>query len=904
MKVQLLCSVVLLGCFFEPGAATCSSGPTTCYIETPARILGNQNVNGGHDGLTLEDCAQLCYNKGNKYAGAEYANQCYCGDELSVDAKVARSASECDMPCSANKTEMCGGDWRVSVLEVSCEGPPDPRPREPARMVNPCLDASQPFSKMPFCNASLPIDVRVQDAVFRMTLAEKIANMATYGAPIPSLGLRRYNWWSEATHGLKYVQNDDRTPYESNFAMPITTAMSFNRSLWLKTGRQIGQEARAFMNAGNAFSTFWAPVINIAREPRWGRNIETPGEDPYLTGEYATHFVQGMEVAPQDPSHIQASACCKHYVANSMDASTVAGVSWNRENFDASVTMQDLVDSYMAPFQACVERGKVSGMMCSYNAVNGVPSCANDWLLAEVARNDWGFDGYITSDCDADADVFRSHHYTSTPEEAVRDVLHAGTDVDCGGFTTAHAQSALDKGLITEADIDERMAKLFRVRMRLSHFDPLGPLDAIPASTICSAYAKALAYDGAAQGSTLLKNVGATLPLDKGGAAPARVAVIGPNANLSASIATYYAGQSPCSGKFWNLVDAVETFAPNTVSALGLPSVLSTNLSGIPAAVAMAKGASTVIMAVGTNLDFAAEGHDAVNVSVPYGQARLVEAVADAAAAPITIVLFTANPLDVSAWMANPKIGAVLLVGQPSVGVLGVANVLFGGKAPAGRTVQTVYPEAYANEISIFDFNMRPGPSAYDRPDCPREDWGKCEKGTNPGRTHRFYTGTPVVPFGFGLSYTTFNYSHAAVRTNRGDGSVSLRPVREVLAQSKGSFVSLAAVDAMAPLVQYSVKVTNTGAVDADDVVLGFLVPPGAGKGGVPLQTLFGFDRVHVRAGETVTVDLYPQATDFMITRENGNKTVVEGEYKVRFGIPEALDHGMGFLETTLTAHL
>ena len=161
-----------------------------------------------------------------------------------------------------------------------------------------------------------------------------------------------------------------------------------------------------------------------------------------------------MEVAPQDPSHIQASACCKHYVANSMDASTVAGVSWNRENFDASVTMQDLVDSYMAPFQACVERGKVSGMMCSYNAVNGVPSCANDWLLAEVARNDWGFDGYITSDCDADADVFRSHHYTSTPEEAVRDVLHAGTDVDCGGFTTAHAQSALDKGLITEADID------------------------------------------------------------------------------------------------------------------------------------------------------------------------------------------------------------------------------------------------------------------------------------------------------------------------------------------------------------------------------------------------------------------------------------------------------------------
>merc|ERR1719375_1355451 len=156
------------------------------------------------------------------------------------------------------------------------------------------------------------------------------------------------------------------------------------------------------------------------------------------------------------------------------------GESYTRYNIDESIPMQDLVDSYMKPFQACVEKGRVSSLMCSYNSVNGVPSCANDWLLEDVARKNWGFDGYITSDCDADANVYNSHHYTSTPEEAVRDVLRAGTDIDCTSFVGRHAQSALDKKVITEDDLDARLKNLFKVRMRLNHFDPVGPLNAIP----------------------------------------------------------------------------------------------------------------------------------------------------------------------------------------------------------------------------------------------------------------------------------------------------------------------------------------------------------------------------------------------------------------------------------------
>jgi beta-glucosidase-like glycosyl hydrolase len=155
--------------------------------------------------------------------------------------------------------------------------------------------------------------------------------------------------------------------------------------------------------------------------------------------------------------------------------------------------MQDLVDSYLAPFQACVEKGHVSGLMCSYNAINGKPTCADSWLLQEVARDTWGFDGYITSDCGAEADVFDNHHFNPNPEESVRDILTAGTDSDCGGFLGEHAMSALKKGLVTEADFDARLANLFRVRMRLSHFDPLGPLNNIPATEICSPAAIAMA---------------------------------------------------------------------------------------------------------------------------------------------------------------------------------------------------------------------------------------------------------------------------------------------------------------------------------------------------------------------------------------------------------------------------
>merc|ERR1711988_2017204 len=226
------------------------------------------------------------------------------------------------------------------------------------------------------------------------------------------------------------------------------------------------------------------------------------------------------------------------------------------------------------------------------------------------------------------------------------------------------------------------------------------------------------------------------------------------------------------------------------MSTLGVPTPESEDQSGIPAAVEMAKTADFVVLAVGTDLTWSAEGHDAKTITFTDAQAALIEQVAAAAKKPVILVLMTAVPLDLSAVLANPKIGAILHTGQPSVTILGVGELLYGDKSPAGRMIQTVYPASYQDQISIFDFGMRPGPSMFARPDCTNKNSTQCPRGTNPGRTYRFYTGQPVLPFGFGLSYTTFKYTPLA-----GNDVISLSKMDSLLETERHGFVTLAAVE-------------------------------------------------------------------------------------------------------------
>ena len=292
---------------------------------------------------------------------------------------------------------------------------------------------------------------------------------------------------------------------------------------------------------------------------------------------------------------------------------------------------------------------------------------------------------------------------------------------------------------------------------------------------------------------------------------------------------------------------------------------------------------------------------------MPTAQLKLVSAAAAAAKSPITVIVFTASPLDISAVLVNPNVGAVIHVGFPALAVLGLGPLLYGHRSPAGRLIQTIYPHDFAAQVSIFDMNMRPGLSAFPAPNCtlPRE---QCPRTTNPGRTHRFYTGKPVVPFGFGLSYSSFKYSF----TNEPPPALSLDPLRRLLdhhAASGRTFLSKAGaakedggpVDGAA--VAFFVSVTNTGKMDADDVVLGFLEPPGAGKSNVPRQSLFGFERVHVKAGATVCVTLYPALSEFARITSAGTYQVHAGEYTVRFGLRETAELGMGLIEHKLNAY-
>lgn len=519
----------------------------------------------------------------------------------------------------------------------------------------------------------------------------------------------------------------------------------------------------------------------------------------------------------------------------------------------------------------------------------GVPSCANDWLLGTLLRDSWQFDGYVTSDCDADSDVYFSHHYTNTPEEAVQAVLRAGTDVDCGSFVPQYAPSALANGTINVGDIDTALQRLFRVRIRLGHFDPPGPLQTIGVDQVCTPYALELARDGARQGSVLLKNAGSLLPLNP--ASFRSAVVIGPNYNLNDTV--FYYGGTPCNLTFYTPVDAIRQFVSNTRGMAGVPDVASNDTSGVAIAAAAAAAADLVVLAVGSDLMLEREGMDRTSIDFSDGQKALIAAVAAAGKAKVVAVVFSGGAMDFSCLLANPNVSAVLHVGQPSVQVIGVGDVIFGrtpdgrAVAPAGRLSQMSYPADYVNQVSMFDFGMRPGPSVW-------------PPFSNPGRTYRFFTGKPVLPYGFGLSYTTWTYTPLPGPSTLAVDLASIREAAEAHAKAGPVGHVPAALKTVA--ATYWLNVTNTGAVDSDEVVLGFIVPPGAGTDGVPQQELFGFERVHVPAGQTVTVYLGAQAVRFTQAMADGTRVAWPGEYTVRFGVAETAPHGMGFAEVKILA--
>ncbi|MGD0200406.1 MAG: glycoside hydrolase family 3 C-terminal domain-containing protein [Bryobacteraceae bacterium] len=391
-----------------------------------------------------------------------------------------------------------------------------------------------------YMNPMLPLEQRVNDLIGRMTLEEKISQMRDHSAPIPRLGVPKYDWWNEGLHGVAFAG------YATNFPQVIGMAATWDTDLVHRVGETVSTEARAKYNEAmrndqheSFFGlTFWAPNINIFRDPRWGRGQETYGEDPFLTSRMGVAFVTGMQ--GNDPQYFRVVSTPKHYAVHS-------GPESLRHGFNLDASPHDLEDTYLPAFRATVTEAHAQSVMCAYNAIDGTPACASAMLLRDHLRDAWKFDGYVVSDCGAVADVNTGHHYAPDMAHAAAAAVKTGTDLECGygpGQAFPALVDAVHRGLIKESELDTALRRLFRARFKLGMFDPPSsfPYGRIAVSEVNSPDHRQLSLRAARESMVLLRNQDRILPLKSG---IARIAVVGPTAELVQSLQGNYNGPLP-----------------------------------------------------------------------------------------------------------------------------------------------------------------------------------------------------------------------------------------------------------------------------------------------------------------------------------------------------------------------
>ncbi|HEX8724599.1 MAG TPA: glycoside hydrolase family 3 N-terminal domain-containing protein, partial [Gemmatimonadaceae bacterium] len=384
------------------------------------------------------------------------------------------------------------------------------------------LRGQQAAAPPPYLDVRLPFAVRADDLVAHMTLEEKVSQMQDEAPAIPRLGVPAYGWWNEALHGVA------RAGLATSFPQAIGMAATWDDSLIYREATVISTEARAKYNDGLAHDrhqrygglTFWSPNVNIFRDPRWGRGQETYGEDPFLSGRMAVQFVRGLEGS--DPRYLKTVSTLKHFDVHS-------GPEPERHVYNAIVSARDLRETYLPQFRAGVQQGGAYSLMCAYNALYGQPACGSSFLLDTILRRQWGFSGYVVSDCDAVANIYRTHGIDSSAAEASALAVKSGTDLDCGD-TYASLVAAVDSGFISEARIDTAVDRLFLARFRLGMFDPPDsvPWSHLSLDDVDTPADRALALQVARESMVLLRNDGGVLPLRKD---LGTIAVIGPNAD-------------------------------------------------------------------------------------------------------------------------------------------------------------------------------------------------------------------------------------------------------------------------------------------------------------------------------------------------------------------------------------
>ncbi|OMO86875.1 hypothetical protein COLO4_20868 [Corchorus olitorius] len=711
-----------------------------------------------------------------------------------------------------------------------------------------------------FCNASLPTEARVADLVKRLTLQEKILFIVNSAGSVSRLGIPKYEWWSEALHGVSNVGPGTKftslVPGATSFPQVILTAASFNTSLFQAIGKVVSTEARAMYNVGLAGLTYWSPNINIFRDPRWGRGQETPGEDPLLSSKYGSNYVKGLQQTDDgDSSRLKVAACCKHYTAYDVD--NWKGV--DRYHFNAVVTQQDMDDTFQPPFKSCVLDGNVASVMCSYNKVNGKPTCADPDLLAGVIRGQWKLNGYIVSDCDSVDVFFNSQHYTKTPEEAAAIAINSGLDLNCGSFLGQHTEAAVKQGLLNESAVDNAVTNNFATLMRLGFFDgdpskqpygKLGPKD------VCTPEHQELAREAARQGIVLLKNTAGSLPLSP--TAIKTLAVIGPNANVTKTMIGNYEG-IPC--KYTTPLQGLTASVATTYVA-GCSNVACASAQVDDAKKAAASADATVLV-MGIDQSQERESFDRVDLLLPGQQPLLITEVAKVAKGPVILVIMSGGGFDISFAKNDSKITSILWVGYPGqAGGAAIADVIFGYYNPSGRLPMTWYPQAYVDKVPMTNMNMRPDPS-----------------NGYPGRTYRFYTGPTIYTFGDGLSYSTL--SHKLVKAPH---LVSI-PLEENHVCHSSDCKTIDAVEQSCKNLAFDIhlRVQNMGKYSGSHTVFLFSTPPSVHNS--PRKHLLGFEKVFLPAKSQSLVRFKVDVCkDLSVVDELGSRKVALGQHILHVG--------------------
>ncbi len=678
----------------------------------------------------------------------------------------------------------------------------------------------------PFQNKNLAIDIRVKDLASRLSLTEKVNEMIYTAPGVPRLDIPQYNWWNEALHGV------GRSGRATVFPQAIGLAATFNDDLVLQEATVISDEARAMFNVATKKNyrmqygglTFWSPNINIFRDPRWGRGQETYGEDPILTATLGVAFVKGLQ--GNDPNYLKVAACAKHYAVHS-------GPEKTRHEFNAQASMKDLWETYLPAFKALVDNN-VESVMCAYNRFEGEVCCGNSYLLQDVLRNQWNFKGHIVSDCWAISDFYNGHKVVKTPAEAAALALRRGVNLECGN-SFPFLIEAVNKGLITEKEIDSSFSVLTRTKFKLGLFDPAGstPYDTLSESSINNEAHRALARKVAQQSIVLLKNNG-ILPLKND---LKKYFVTGPNAaSMDALMGNYY-------GVNDKYVTILEGLAAGIKDGSQLQYRVGTSLVGDSSKVsqfstgeAKVSDATIVVMGITGFLEgeegesvLSKTGGDRLDYNIPSNQIDYLKALKKNNTKPVIAVITGGSPMNLSE--VHEIADAVLMVWYPGEeGGNAVADVIFGKVAPSGRLPIT-FPKSLSQLPAYEDYSMK-------------------------GRTYRFMNEVPMYPFGFGLSYTNFKYSD--------------------LKLSKATLQKNESIDA-------AVTVANTGKVDADEVVELYLSHTDAGND-APLYSLKKFKRISLKAGEQKTLSFKITPEMINLINDNGQSVFVKGSLKIMIG--------------------